>query len=71
MAVATFTIPLRVGDVLYGYCNGNFDNDLYGDKRVEAIGADWVVVREDESVLVYRGNPESLTRYRQKPDDQI
>ena len=39
--------PLRVGDVLYGFCGGWFGRDSYGDKRVEAIGADWVVVRDD------------------------
>lgn len=36
---------LRVGDILYGYCGGSF-GDSYGPKRIEAIGADWVVARE-------------------------
>lgn len=38
--------PLEVGDVLYGYCEGAFGRDSYGDKTVEAVGPDWVVARE-------------------------
>jgi len=37
---------LRVGQMLYGYCRGIFGRDSYGDKRIEAIGYDWVVVRD-------------------------
>lgn len=55
--------PLRVGQVLYGYCNGKFGRDSYGDKRVEAIGADWVVVRESGRVGIYGGAPEELVQY--------
>lgn len=36
---------MYVGTVLYGYCDGFFGRDGYGGKRIEAIGADWVVVR--------------------------
>ena len=39
---------INVGTVLYGFCNGFFDRDSYGKKRIEAIGADWVVVREED-----------------------
>jgi len=38
---------INVGTVLYGFCNGFFGRDSYGKKRIEAIGADWVVVREE------------------------
>ncbi len=38
-----------IGTVLYGFCNGFFGRDSYDDKRIEAIGADWVVARENES----------------------
>lgn len=62
-------VPLRVGDMLYGFCNGSFGRDSYGDKRVEAIGSDWVVVREDGTPLIYRGDPEDLCEYRSKPDE--
>lgn len=39
------TVPLRPGDVLEGFCGGHFGRDSYADKRIEAIGADWVVAR--------------------------
>ena len=65
--------PLRVGDVLYGYCEGVFGRDSYGEKRVEAIGADWVVVREvlygESQPNMYTGSPEDLIKYTVKPDD--
>lgn len=66
------SVPLRVGDMLYGYCGGAFGRDDYDDKRVEAIGADWVVARHgewgmDEGPDFFHGDPESLCRYREKP----
>lgn len=61
--------PLRVGDVLYGYCEGHFD-DVYDDKRVEAVGADWVVARTESGAPVfYSGPPERLAKFRDKPED--
>jgi hypothetical protein len=63
--------PLRVGDVLHGFCNGKFGRDSYEDKRVEVIGPDWVVCREvtyfseDTGALAfYAGNPADLEQYR-------
>ena len=41
--------PLQIGMVLHGYCNGYFGRDSYECNRVEAVGADWVVVRGLES----------------------
>lgn len=38
-------MSIRVGTKLYGFCGGFFGRDDYINKRVEAIGADWVVVR--------------------------
>lgn len=38
-----------IGSILYGFCNGYFGRDNYEDKRVEAIGADWIVARGVES----------------------
>jgi hypothetical protein len=60
--------PLRIGDVLYGFCGGYFGHDSYSDKRVEAIGADWVVARsEGGGAWFYSGEPEQLTEYRTAP----
>lgn len=42
---------LRVGQVFRGFCRGLFGRDSYGEKRIEAIGYDWLVAREED------GNP--------------
>lgn len=39
-------MEIGVGTVLYGFCGGYFGKDSYGEKIIEAIGEDWVVVRE-------------------------
>jgi len=55
---------LRVGQKLYGFCGGRFGRDSYGDKIVEAIGVDWVVVRYESGVSgLYQGDPEDLLQY--------
>lgn len=38
--------PLRVGQIIHGFCRGLFGRDHYGTWRIEAVGFDWVVVRE-------------------------
>jgi hypothetical protein len=40
-------VGLKLGDRLIGYCGGWFGRDSYEDKTVEAIGPDWVIVRDD------------------------
>ena len=40
---------VSVGSVLKGFCNGFFGRDSYEDKMIEAMGMDWVVVREIDS----------------------
>ena len=58
---------IRIGTILYGYCGGYFDHDSYGNKRVEAIGADWIVVRDDDGKPdFYHGNLENLESYTVK-----
>jgi hypothetical protein len=44
---------IRVGSVLYGFCGGYFGRDSYSDKRVEAIGADWIVARDKRGEPVF------------------
>ena len=36
---------IGVGSILYGFCNGFFGRDSYDDKRIEAMGCDWIVAR--------------------------
>jgi len=40
-------MALQIGQKLYGYCGGVFGRDSYANKRIEALGIDWVVVREE------------------------
>jgi hypothetical protein len=55
---------LRVGQVVYGFCGGCFGRDSYGPRRVEAMGADWVICRTDSGyVEFYAGSPEDLLEY--------
>lgn len=51
---------LYVGSVLVGYCAGHFGRDSYDKKRVEALGADWVVAREIDSGQVLFANGENV-----------
>jgi hypothetical protein len=61
--------PLRVGDVLLGFCNGFFGRDSYEDKRVEALGADWVVARDLETgqPIFGLGPPDNLIEHCRIP----
>lgn len=64
---------IRIGTTLYGFCGGCFQNDSHTDKRVEAIGADWIVVREIESGIpdVAFTSTEQLEKYTVKPEEQF
>ncbi len=54
---------LHIGVVLKGFCNGHFGRDSYEDKRVEAIGEDWLVAREVESGnVVFAHGADSLEK---------
>ncbi len=63
---------LRVGTLLYGFCGGCFGRDSYDNKRVEAIGVDWVIAREIDSgqVVTYEGSPEDLERYSKLVEEE-
>ena len=63
-----------VGDALYGYCDGYFGRDSYGEKRVEAVGSDWMIVREGGEPRALLGVPHGLDaalvdRWRTEPDE--
>ena len=61
---------IRIGTLLYGYCGGGFGRDSYQDKRVEAIGVDWVVARDDRGeIQFYDGAPEDLEAYTTQKDN--
>ena len=48
---------LPIGTMLYGYCGGHFGRDSYSDKRVEAVGVDWVVVRQEDGAPDFASDP--------------
>lgn len=57
---------LRIGHVIHGYCGGIWGNEalVYEERRVEALGVDWVVVRNDGgAVEFYVGDPDELLEY--------
>lgn len=57
---------LRVGQIIYGYCGGLWGNEglVHQERRVEAIGVDWVVVRDDGGTPdFFAGNPDELLQY--------
>jgi len=41
---------LKIGQLVYGFCGGIFGREFnsYGNKRVEAIGFDWIVLRDED-----------------------
>ena len=41
-------MPAQVGQLLKGFCDGFFGRDSHSDKRIEAIGLDWLVARNME-----------------------
>ena len=54
---------IRIGTMLYGYCVGYF-GESYDDKRVEALGADWVVARDNWGKVLFADiPPEYLERF--------
>lgn len=36
---------ILVGSIIQGFAGGYFGRDSYEDRRVEAVGVDWVVAR--------------------------
>lgn len=62
---------LAIGTKLYGFCGGIFGRDSYGDKRVEAVGVDWVVVREGDQPDFASGPNihADLQEYTKKPEE--
>ncbi len=68
---------MYVGMMLYGYCQGYFGRDSHSDKRIEAIGHDWVVVREEDNgtpnFASFKSNgmlATCLANWCQKPPDE-
>ena len=58
---------LRVGDMVHGHLGGMFGRDHYDCARIEAIGADWAIIRTvdgDVRSACGMGIHGTLVRYR-------
>lgn len=56
--------------MLYGFCGGAFGRDSHENKRVESIGADWIVCRDTRGHPVFASGPnieEELLEYTTPP----
>lgn len=63
---------MTIGTVLYGFCNGYFGRDSYGEKTVVACGQSnddlWVVAREGQQLLFATGFDAELVSEWMTPD---
>lgn len=64
---------IRIGTLVYGHCGGLFGRDFYPSEgaRIEALGYDWVVVRDVDTGRVSFADcePERLEGHLTKPED--
>ena len=63
------TGPLRVGDIVHGYLCGLFGRDHYDCARVEAIGADWAVLRSLDTEQPITGSGRAIVAELEKARD--
>jgi hypothetical protein len=68
-------MAVGVGDTLYGFCNGYFGRDSYGDKRVVAVGKEkgtrWVLAwdRWDNCLKLAQGfSKEDLEKWAKEEE---
>lgn len=64
--------PLAIGDVIHGFAYGAFGRDHYHCVRIEAVGPDWIVAREDDRESAgpsFASGEQSLTLCQQARDD--
>ncbi len=66
---------LQIGQKLYGYCGGYFDNyHLTEYFIIEAIGFDWIVVRDDSDIphsVCGRKELEILKLHYTQPQEEV
>lgn len=55
--------PFQLGDVIHGFCGGVFGRDSYNCRRVEAVGSDWIVTRNDRGEVEMTTDLEDAVRY--------
>lgn len=64
---------LKIGQIVYGFCGGVFgrDFDAYKDKRIEAIGFDWIILRDEGGGVHFAVGDElqQLENYTTPPEE--
>ena len=55
--------PFDVGDMIHGFAAGYFGRDSYACRRVEALGPDWIVTRNERGALEFVGGEEVQNVY--------
>jgi hypothetical protein len=68
------TEPLAVGDIIHGFAEGAFGRDSYTCRKIEAVGRDWIVVRNEYGDVGICSGRDSLilcqrNRHRNQFDD--
>ena len=61
--------PLTRGDVLHGFANGVFGRDQYDCCRIEAVGPDWIVARDEDGDLSFASGTQSLQLLQRARDE--
>lgn len=59
--------PLDIGDIIHGFAEGAFGRDSYDCKIIEAVGPDWIVLRDEDGYTYHahgRGDLERCQRSR-------
>lgn len=54
---------LTVGAIVHGFCGGYFGRDSYACRRVEAVGADWMVTRNGNGAIELGTDLEAIAVY--------
>lgn len=54
------TTPLAVGDIIHGFANGAFGRDSYDCRRIEAVGPDWIVTRDEQGSAEFAAGRRTL-----------
>ena len=59
---------MKIGQKIYGFCEGLFGRDYWGPARIEAFGYDWVVVRDDSGIPWF-GEGKNLDEFIENSSD--
>lgn len=54
-------MTLQVGQPVNGFCRGLFGRDSYGNRRIEAMGYDWIVTRDENDMVEMASGAERLS----------